>query len=184
MIESQWAIANARMGILPALRRAGTEIGDFSTGSIKVHCPFGFLHIDGGYDKAMRVYPDTNSAHCFAGCGTFTPVKLLAKIMDISDREAVDVVLEETGYVAPDYASRWASLHAEPLVDHDGLSEALKVACARLDPTWEARQFEDVVSAALTKCLGLLPKVTTPAEATMWLSTTKQYMTKILRSTS
>jgi len=177
-----FAIVNSRMSIISALRRAGAEIGDFSTGSIKTQCPFGFLHSDGGYAKAMRVYPDTNSAYCFACSESFTPVKLIARVMDIPDREAVDVILAETGYVKPDYRSQWDALTAAPVMDYDGLSEALKVSCAIMDPMWDVRQFDENVSAALTKCLSLLPKVSTPEEATQWLSTTKQYMKKILRS--
>jgi hypothetical protein len=41
-------------------------------------CPFDFEHSDGGQDKALRVYPDTNSAYCFALHGVLDPVKLFS----------------------------------------------------------------------------------------------------------
>lgn len=179
-------LANSRMSIIKALNLAGASIGEFSAGSVKTYCPFGHLfHADGGSSKALRVYPGTNSAHCFAGCGYFSPVRLVAKINDTSEVEAAEFILEKTHYVAPDYQSQWdAVVQKADEVDQDGLSEALKVACARMDPQWSSKQFDEAVATALRRCLGLLPKVTTPEEAKTWLSVTKQVMDKTLRSTS
>jgi hypothetical protein len=179
-------LANERMTIVDACNELGMDIYDFSISSLKVYCPFGHLyHSDGGTSKAMRIYPATNSAWCFAGCGYFTPVKLLSLDKGISEEEAAESILETTKYIPPDYESRWEALvTAETPMDTDALSDALKVACARLDPNWEAHQFEDAIATKLRKCLQLLSKVHTEEDATKWLTITKQIMRKALGETT
>lgn len=179
-------LANARMTIIQACAEVGVDVPDFSTGSIKTYCPFGqVFHSDGGWSKAFRVYPASNSAHCFAGCGFFTPVKLIARANNWSDAEAAQVILEKTNYVPPDYASQWEALtQSGEAIDLDGLGEALKVACARMDPSWEERQFDQQVSVTLSRCLDLLPKVKTSTAAQEWLGVSKQVMQRVLGSAS
>lgn len=174
--------ANEKVTINQACNIIGMDIPDFEFGNMKLWCPFGDLyHADGGQTRAFRVYPQTNSAYCFA-CGEYySPVKLLAKANGVADEEAAEALLTHIGYVEPTVDARWEALMSTPVVvDHDALSEALKVACARMDPTWEDRQFEELVSTRFRKCLSLLAKVTTEEEATTWLSTTKTVMQRTL----
>lgn len=173
-------LANSRMSIVTACTLAGVETDEHYTG--KLFCPFGeIFHPDGGTSKAFRIYPGDNSAWCFAGCGYFTPVRMVAKVKDFTDAEAAQWILDQTDYVPPDYESQWAALMAAPSpVDTDGLSGALMVSCARADPTWEDRQFDPDIAAALRRCLEMLPKVTTPDDATRWLSVTKKFMHRAL----
>lgn len=179
-------LANENMTIIQACNLLGMDVNDFSIASLKVWCPFGQLyHSDGGSTKAMRIYPATNSAWCFAGCGYFTPVKLIAMDRGVTDQQAAELILERTNYVAPDYESRWQALvEAQPTIDKDDLAEALKVACARMTPDWEDRQFDEEVAQKLRQCLGLLPKVRSAEDATKWLSTTKKIMERTLGVTS
>jgi hypothetical protein len=176
------SLANSRMSITRVCNMLGVSVGDFTYGSIKTYCPFGQIwHTDGGTSKAFRIYAATNSCYCFAGCGMFTPVTLLAKARDQSPAEVAEWILAETGYVPPDYVSQWEALTSAPTeVDRDALSEALKYACAGMDPAWEDKQFEQPVAATFTACLALLPKVTTASEATTWLAATKTAMRRVL----
>lgn len=178
--ESVFDLANGRMSITEALAEAGTDTDGYYGG--KVYCPFGTLyHSDGGAAKAMRVYATSNSCYCFAGCGFLNPVKVLAMVHDVSEADAAAMILDLTGYVPPDYISQWEALTAAPVqMDRESLAAALHVACARYDPLWEDHQFEDSVLVALRQCLGLLPKVTTPDDATLWLSATKKVMHRVL----
>lgn len=180
--ESVISLANGRMTIIEACAEVGSDISDFTYGSIKTYCPFGSVfHMDGGTSKTFRVYPDTNTAHCFAGCGFFTPTRLLAKALDIPETDAAESILMKTNYVAPDYLSRWEAATATGTeVDRDGLSEALIVACLRMDKDWEIKQFDDSVSSSLRRVLGLLPKVNTSDDATRWLSVAKEFMRRAL----
>ena len=182
--SSIFDLANSRMTIATACTLAGMDVDEHYTG--KLYCPFGeIFHLDGGSSKAFRVYSGDNSAWCFAGCGYFTPVRMVAKVKDFSDAEAAQWILDQTNYVPPDYESQWAALMAAPvLVDTDGLSAALMVSCARVDPRWEDRQFDPDIAASLRRCLEMLPKVKTPDDATQWLSVTKQFMHRALGDSS
>lgn len=179
-------LANERMTIIEACNSLGMDVMDFSIASLKVWCPFGHLyHADGGTTKAMRIYPATNSAWCFAGCGYFTPVKLIAMDKGITEQQAAESILESTNYVPPDYESRWnALLDEKPAINTDDLTEALKIACSRMVPDWEERQFDEVVAHKLRQCLALLRKVRSEEDATKWLSTTKQIMKTTMGVTS
>lgn len=176
------ALANSRMSIVSACNMLGVSVGEFAYGSIKTYCPFGQLwHQDGGSTKAFRVYAATNSCFCFAGCGMFTPVTLLAKARDMTNEESAEWILVHTGYVEPDFQSQWDALTSRPTsVDRDSLTEALKTACAGMDPAWEDRQFDPEIAKRFTACLGLLPKVQSAEDATQWLSVTKTAMSRAL----
>lgn len=175
-------LANERYTIIQALNQLGVDVLDFSISSLKVYCPFGnIMHEDEGRTKAMRVYPGTNSAYCFACQTYYTPVKLIAMDKGISEYDAAVFILEATNYVAPDYASRWAKLTEESTkLNTDDLVEALKVACARMAADWEDRQFEPDVAKKLSRCLAALRGVKTDADATKWLTTTKLVMSQAL----
>lgn len=178
-------LANERMSIIDACNELGMDVFDFSVASLKVHCPFEQIsHPDGGQSKAMRIYPGTNSAWCFACQQYFTPVKLISMDKDISELEAASYILDKTNYVAPDYVSRWEALTAQSKeLDTDALAEALKVACKRMSPDWEERQFEDAVSSKLRRCLGMLPKLKTQEDASKWLAVSKMAMSQTLGGT-
>jgi hypothetical protein len=177
--RSSIQIANERLSIVTALRQAGAEASDFGG---KQFCPFGHMyHADGGYDKALRVYTESNTAYCFAGCGYFSPVKLIALAKDIDEQDAAEYILELTGYVAPTLDSLWEHANRDPRkVDHGALTDALKLACSRMSPDWEERQLDDDVATRFRKCLALLPKVRTEQDAETWLSNTKKIMRKAL----
>lgn len=177
-LRSAIQIANERVSITDALDMVGASVGQYAAASMKLYCPFGHVfHQDGGAERAMRVYTDTNSAYCFAGCGYFSPVKLVSMFREISEEQAAEALLIETNYVAPDYESVWDDLmNSKPTVDTASLAEALKVACSRMDPRWDETQFEEPLSGKLTQCLGLLPKVHTQEDATKWMAITKEVM--------
>jgi hypothetical protein len=158
----------------------GSDVSEY--GNSKQYCPFGHLyHADGGTSKSLRVYTETETAFCFAGCGWFNPVRLLSLDRGISEEEAADVILDHTGYVPPDLESRWtAATTITVTVDKDALSEALKVACGRMDPDWEDVQFDPPIATKFRLCLELLPRVRDEGEATKWLAITKQIMSKTL----
>lgn len=188
MVEEKSVIdlANERVTIIEACNMLGMGVMDFSIASLKVWCPFGHLyHADGGTTKAMRIYPATNSAWCFACNIYFTPVKLIAMDRGIPDVQAAESILESTNYVPPDFEARWnALIEAKPTVNTDDLAEALKVACSRMVPDWDERQFDESVAYKLRQCLALLRKVKSDEDATLWLSITKKIMHRTLGETS
>lgn len=174
-------LANERMTIMDACNQIGI-VGAAYGYNGKLYCPFGNLfHADGGVSKAFRIYPKDNTAFCFAGCGYFNPVKLIAKDKDLSELAAAEYILDFTGYVPPDIDSQWAGVTStEENIDTSYLPEALKMFCTRIDPDWETSQFTPDIAHTLRKCLELTAQVHTSAEVTQWLRVTKQVMTKAI----
>lgn len=170
---SPLTLANERMSILEACRHVGMfDVSEYG----KQYCPFGDLYHPDDV-KAMRVYPSSNSAYCFAGCGYFNPVKLIAMSKDFTEADAAENILELTNYVPPDIESRWAAAVAvNTTLNTDYLADALKVACERMDSGWETLQLEADIATRFRQCLGLLPKVRSEEDAIKWLSITKSIM--------
>jgi hypothetical protein len=172
-------LANGRLSIDDAVGLAGGETWGANS---KQWCPFGHInHIDGGVGKAFRVYPDSNTAYCFAGCGWFDPTHMVAVAKDMTDRDAALWILEYTGYREPTVESRWeAATAVHTVVDTAALAEALKVFCTRLDPMWDVHRFDEPFASTFRKCLALLDRVTTEDEAAKWLAVTKDGMRSLL----
>lgn len=179
MAESPIKLANELMTINEACIEVG--MGDVS-GMAKTYCPFGdVFHSDRGRSRAFKVFPETNSAYCWACPQYFTPVKLIALNDDITEIEAANKILEMKNYTPPDYVSRWDALQVQPLVDQDALTEALKLACARMVPgQWETLQYVPAVAQKLTQCLTLVRKIQDQDQADAWFAIAKEAMKKIL----
>lgn len=169
--RSAVSTADEEVSILGLLRRLDVFVPDVQPGkSHKIYCPFGHVHIDHGLAKAMRVYPDTNSCYCFAGCGYFRPSSLAAQAWDVSVREAAERLLEEIGYQEPT-----AERETEARLDFSALSEALRMYCSSF-PGWDVLQYDSAVASALDRCLALLPAVSSADEAREWLEACKLVM--------
>lgn len=179
MTDSPIKLANELMTIFEACEEVG--MGNIS-GMAKTYCPFGqVFHTDGGRTRAFKVYPESNSAYCFACPKRYDPVSLIATEKDISYRAAAEWILEKKAYVSPDYQTRWDALTQETvLVDHEALQDALKIACTRMVPDWAARQFEPRVANKLTQCLSIARKVGTEEDGRKWLDMSKQAMRQAL----
>lgn len=182
--RSAVTIANEVVSIIVACNLIGMDLPE-DIGlrrSTKLYCPFGPLyHSDQGIDRAFRIYIDTNSAWCFAGCGYFTPVRLVAHAWDLALKTAAVELLDRVGYRPLTLAEAWskASQREDP-PDTTNLREALQTYCRRICPSWETVQFTPAVASALSKCLDLLDRVHTEEDAQEWLEGTKALMRRVL----
>lgn len=184
MDKSLVSIANEQVSIVGVCRDLGIHVDPDRGRSAKVHCPFGAIyHSDGGVDPTLRVYPDSNTCFCFRGCGYFTPVWLYAQAHDLSTTDAATALLEAIGYQPPNPEALWEAALTPPElpVDTASLAEALKMFCARSDPSWAEHQFDPGVSRTLARCLELLTRVRTSDEVRLWLETTKPVMHRLLK---
>lgn len=181
MAESAVHFANREVSILEVCRRLGMQVPEIREKSVKTYCPFGFMHADEGRSPAFRIYSESNSVYCFAGCGRFEPAGLWAHAHDLEPEEAALRLLNLTGAIAhwEGDEKAWEALTKPPVPDppsQPDLAAALKLYCERIDSSWEADQFHDYVADRLQQCLELLPRVHTPAEAHQWLDATKRIM--------
>ena len=181
-------LANTRISIITACRLVGMDIGD-EVGygrSRKLHCPFGpIYHTDQGVDPAMRIYPETNHAYCFACTMSFTPVWLVAQAWGLSPAAAAVNLLDRSGYRAASLRETFAAASAwTPRPEPTLLCEALKTYCRRIHPAWEDIQFSADVAGTLARCLAPVDLVTTPAQADQWLSACKLIMARATQAHS
>lgn len=176
------AVANEHVSILWVCRLIGMAVPDDVVRSIKLRCPFGTVyHSDHGVAPAMRVYPDENSAHCFAKCGHFSPVSLAATVWDQPRIETATQLLDLMGYRPLSLAQLWAAaITREQPPDTTLLSVALRTYCERLDHEWLGRQYEPRIATALDQCLSLLARVHTEDDAHQWLACGKAVMARVL----
>jgi len=181
MTDSNIWLANDLVPIEEAFAIIGADVWPHG----KNYCPWGEVtHYDGGQEKALRVYADSNSAWCFDENRRFRPVDVLMREFDIDAETAALRLLEHIGYVAPDYESRWDAIaEAEEVVDANALTEALRLACKRMTNDWDNKQFDDIIARKFQQCLSLLSKVKTSADSDQWLAVTKQAMKTVLTMT-
>lgn len=89
-------LANERVPLRSVMAKYGVNYPELELGvSMKIQCPWGMLHSDGGVDPAMRVYAEENHAFCFAGCGRITPVRLEAEQRGIPFAQAASELLHD-----------------------------------------------------------------------------------------
>lgn len=184
-------LANEQVPITAACRLIGMSVPDEIWGrSAKVRCPFGELyHRDGGAEASFRVYPEANSAYCFSCAQSYSPVWLIAQAWGLTSRAAAVELLERAGIKPVSLADAWAAVAVvEDAPDQVLLAEALKTFCERIGPElrqdWDDAQFQPAIAAALSRCLDLLDRVRTGADADQWLSGCKQAMRRALSDTT
>lgn len=181
--ESIRTLANRHVAIETVCRLIGMDLPDVdSVRSIKVHCPFGdFSHVDGGVEAAFRVYPDSNSAYCFACSKYYSPVSLAVAAWGREPDEVAVDLLDRVGYKPASHADEWARLvTSETVPDQGALRVALDVFCSTLAEDWSVRQFDPVVAGRLADCLRLISLVRTGEDARRWLEGTKEVMRRVL----
>lgn len=174
-------LVNDQVSIAQACRWAEVEVPDGS-GSRKTWCPFGITHPDGGRESALRLYEDTNTAHCFACGKSWSPVSLMAEYWDCGREEAAGKMAQTAGITEPTWRDRWDEAHQPEVPDRAALAEALKTWCRRVrGPSWDLEQLTPRFSEPLGACLSLLPMVTTAQESADYLVGCKLIMGPILR---
>lgn len=181
-LKSEIDLADSLMSISQALTAVtGDYYPTFEEGtSPKLRCPYTGLYHEN--PKTLRLYPSSNSAYCFSCNDYMTPTRLIAAFRELSLVEAVEWIKSETGYTPPDPEELWDAMAAEEEArpDRQALSDALKVACSRMAPDWDSRQFDEQVSHRFSLCLGLLKRVKTEADGKVWLDKSRQAMGQIL----
>lgn len=187
MPDDPVAVCDERVDLVLVLTQLGVEISHPPEGtSLKVFCPFSFLHEDGGAAPALRVY-STNTAFCFAEDLFFTPSSLAAVARDVTRREAAEQLLEEAGIPSSsDYRERFEQVvrQAEaPLPDIGSLQQALRASVA-LHPQYRARQYDPDVLQAWDAYLQLAARVGDEAKARSWLSTCRSHLIRLLESSA
>jgi hypothetical protein len=158
-----------------ALESSGVRIPYSEGKSIKGRCPFADVyHLTVDADLSMRVYSDTNSAYCFAGCGSLTPVFIYAKLNDLSYSKAAWSLLGFVGYKPKNLTEQWRELvsYSEPF-DKLSYRQAFIEYCNFTFDNWAELQYKGSVAGAVSKLFSVLEVVNTMDDANTWLSVSK-----------
>lgn len=159
--------------------------------SWKTFCPWRDEHPDGGLDKGFRVYPDSNSAHCFVMHGYFTSSRLVAQQFGMRRVSAAEKILRHYDLLRPaPWWERFADLAraSEQHVTHidpDFATAALRrTLLSRTD--YSSKQYLPVVRARFSACVTALEQAVTAAHAAPedaesilsgWLEASYRHMT-------
>jgi hypothetical protein len=69
-------------------------------------------------------------------------------------------------------------------LDRDALAAALVTWCSAQDAYWADTQYSSLVASQLSKCMALLPLVTSGPDCQTWLNGCKRVMGRTLGNTS
>lgn len=185
--KSEVDTANTVVSISLVCHEIGMSIPDLtvlSGKSFKTWCPFGFYHVDSGYEKAFRIYPSSNSAWCFAESEYFSPVRLYSQAKGIEYRDAATELLKLVNY-RPPLDTEWESLVEAAIPLNKGtLVDALQIFCSRIEPKWSYRLlFDSAVQLSFDRCVKSLDQINSDVEAQRWLGFAKDFMQQELRPT-
>jgi len=90
--------ANAQFSCVDILNREyGYEIPKGGSGSTKQHCLWGWEHKDGGVEKCMRYYWESDTAYCFRDHGVIDVVSIRATQKGLSKLRTAKLLLTEAG---------------------------------------------------------------------------------------
>lgn len=145
----------------------------------KTWCVQKWEHKDNGVDKQFRVYSDTNTAHCFAIHGLYTPVRLWRlRTGSPTLKDAARDLLRVYGIRVkePTYQERFEEIREEAsrvrAVTTDGMLEALQVFLGTV-PDYSVRQFDPevlrVVNSVIEEVQEFCSQNPSLEEARLWL---------------
>jgi hypothetical protein len=172
--------AEREIGFDVAAGWAGLYEGSARVRGNKISCPF--CLDGGGRSPSFRVYPD--HGYCFAGCGYFSTVRLLAEFWQLPREVAAEQGLKKIGWRPPTVDNLWSEAVEEPEPDRTALEFALRSYCESVSEDWATDKYKDPVALKLAQCLSLLPLVKTQAECVEWLSRCKEAMSGVIGGSS
>lgn len=145
-------------------KKTGLWAPDGEYYSWKIVCPFGAEHSDGGVGKNCRVYPPT-SIMCFEMHGYISPVRLYARLNNLSYKTAAKRMLEEFGLIKyKSYRQRWLDLQKEQETPQLGpQSYAVDALQKELykDPLYANHEYDAQVRAEWERVLEVLDAIWT-----------------------
>jgi hypothetical protein len=90
--------ANAQFSCIDILNKEfGYYIPKGGVGSTKLHCLWGWEHKDGGTEKCMRYYWESDTAYCFRDHGVIDVVTIRAVQKGLSKVKTAKLLLQEAG---------------------------------------------------------------------------------------
>lgn len=179
-------LANQHASLVGMLRALDVNVDVPPEGSsVKIHCPFGEFHSDGGAVKAFRIYA-TNTGYCFECQQFFNPAILEAKLQgfDLNKEglsEAASILLSKLGIPDMDIeeilGSGIESMISEPSPDLYALLAALLERVPQFDVTDVPSSVAPIWGRIQTALLA----VRTSADAFRWLSVAQRRLIESLQ---
>lgn len=151
--------------------------------SIKIPCPWRFEHKDGGKDKGMRYYFDTDSAFCFRDHGVVDPVYINSMVWGETRKNTAKIMLERAGKLKRDhYSTRMESLLSAQVqtqtANQQYALEALNMALRDV-PEYVSAQFNSAVIAAKNLCMERFDPQWTLSDIEKWITASVIYIRQV-----
>lgn len=153
---------------------------------MKLYCMWGNTHADGGLERALRTYPETNSAFCFAGCGWQDPVGLARRTWGLRAYRAAQRLNDEYGDPTKTWQERVeANARSTTPADIKAILPAVLHYHLQADPDYGTLSLDPRVLAATEAALVQLDGANpTPDEARAWLGTAVKAVSEALDKAS
>ena len=151
--------------------------------SIKLACPWKFEHKDGGKDKAMRYYFDTDTAFCFRDHGVIDPVYINSMVWGQTRKKTARTMLERAGRLRREsYSKRMQDLlqgqEKENSANQAYAFEALNLALRDV-PEYTSNQFNPSVLGAKNICTEKFNPAWSFTEVSRWIEASVLFITKV-----
>lgn len=144
--------ANAQLSCIDLLNKHfGYELEKGGSGSLKLNCVWGYEHLDGGVEKCMRYYWETDRCFCFRDHGVIDAVTLQSYLWNESKARTARQVLESAGLLRREpYYARMPKLltaaHEEPSMSLPAVQQMFNEQL-RLLPVYDKMQYmPDVIA--------------------------------------
>lgn len=177
MIERANALESTRELLV---KHFNLYIPESGSTSVKIACPWRVEHKDGGKDKAMRYYFDTDSAFCFRDHGVIDPVMINSMLWGESKAKTARMMLERAGvFKREHYSKRMQELleqsHKEVPANQNYAMEALNAAL-RDCPEYVSRQFNPRVIKMKNTCSERFNPAWTLSDIEKWITASVTYI--------
>lgn len=151
--------------------------------SIKLRCPYAFEHKDGGKDKGMRYYFDSDSAFCFRDHGVIDPVFIRSMKWGETRLKTAKIMLEKAGvFKREHYSVRMTDMlsaeKTKTLANQPYAFEALNLAL-RNESEYVSHQFNPKVVSAKNRCLESFNPAWTLQDIEKWITASIIYVKQV-----
>lgn len=163
----------------------GVYIPSGGAGSIKMKCIWGVEHKDGGIERSMRYYYETDSAFCFRDHGVIDPVAIRSSVWNVSKTQAAKAMVNNhTVSNRPHWSQRMKEMLEAEEQQFASIPNAIQALNLKLNGIegYSDNQYNPRVIALKLKIMEVFDPLWTLTEIEQWLDAASQTMEGIINA--